>query len=279
MTKVTIGDALGTGFDIDGGSLGPWDGDAELAVAGTARLGDGMTRVTYGIEGTGYALLADMDLAAAPAVALRFRVVDSAAREILSVTGLRASADALSGGLDDLLGGRDTLTGNRFDDVLRGYGDDDTLLGGAGRDTLVGGGGADRLEGGAGADRLLGDAGADRLWGGLAADRLDPGRDAAADVLVFRAAAESGPRARDTVVRFDRGEDRIDLRALDAHPDRGDDAFGWGGRTRGDGDVWWARGDGGVILRADLAGDGDTAPDLEILLTGLTSLGRGDLWL
>ena len=98
------------------------------------------------------------------------------------------------------------LTGSSHRDVLAGDRRDNVLKGGAGHDTLYGGpgGGDDVMEGGPGNDKIYGGAGADTLIGGPGNDTLVPG--AGADTLVF------GPGdGRDTVLRFDAAEDRIDL--------------------------------------------------------------------
>ena len=75
-----------------------------------------------------------------------------------------------------------------------------SLVGGAGDDTLDGGAGKDALSGGAGNDVLIGGWGADKLAGG-----------AGADIFLFRDAADSTRGARDTIIDFTVGTDRIDL--------------------------------------------------------------------
>ena len=100
----------------------------------------------------------------------------------------------------------ENLTGSAMRDVLAGDRRDNVLKGGAGHDTLYGGpgGGDDVMEGGPGNDKIYGGAGADTLIGGPGDDTLVPG--AGPDTLVF------GPGdGRDTVLRFDAAEDRIDL--------------------------------------------------------------------
>ncbi|HEY0044053.1 MAG TPA: M10 family metallopeptidase C-terminal domain-containing protein, partial [Allosphingosinicella sp.] len=89
--------------------------------------------------------------------------------------------------------------GNRLEgldgaDTLRGGGAADTLLGDNGADTLVGAGGADVLTGGADADALDGGAGADRF--------------------VYLSFADSNAAARDRIIGFETGLDKIDLLAL-----------------------------------------------------------------
>lgn len=97
------------------------------------------------------------------------------------------------------------LQGNRHDNSLEGDDMADRLLGSAGNDTLLGRDGRDRLDGGTGRDVLNGGKGSDVLRGG-----------AGADTFVFNSASHSTASARDTIADFRHGEDRIDLRGVDA---------------------------------------------------------------
>ncbi|MGE3291549.1 MAG: choice-of-anchor Q domain-containing protein [Geminicoccaceae bacterium] len=93
------------------------------------------------------------------------------------------------------------LVGTRHDDLIQGWG---------GNDRLHGGRGGDRLEGGDGRDRLFGEGGGDLLIGGADADRF-----------VFAHPRHSHGLGRDLVLDFSPEEgDRIDLRRLDADPER-----------------------------------------------------------
>ena len=156
----------------------------------------------------------------------------------------------------------EVLVGGPFDDRLNGAGGDDRLFGNAGDDDLRGSTGADRLAGGPGDDRLDGGADRDVLIGG-------GGRD----VLSFSAPRHSRRGAlRDRIVGFAQGEDRIDLRAIDADGRRGngDQAFtfrGQGGFTGGRGELRftgttnpWTQ----TLIWGDI--DGDRAADFEILI-------------
>ena len=108
----------------------------------------------------------------------------------------------------------ENLTGSAHRDILAGDRRDNVLKGGAGHDTLYGGpgGGDDVMEGGPGNDKIYGGAGADTLIGGPGDDTLVPG--AGKDTLVF------GPGdGRDTVLRFDVAEDRIDLTGFELMAD------------------------------------------------------------
>jgi Ca2+-binding RTX toxin-like protein len=120
----------------------------------------------------------------------------------------RAGVDTLNGaaGDDQLFGGADR-------DTLRGEGGNDLLDGGAGDDSMVGADGADTLRGGAGNDRLHGGALGDRLTGGTGAD------------LFQYTGLTGGPfgsdgsvgATRDTITDFTKGQDRIDVRLIDAN--------------------------------------------------------------
>lgn len=91
---------------------------------------------------------------------------------------------------------------------------------------LYGLGGADTLQGGTGNDVLVGGAGADVLIGDLS------GQPGGGDRFVVPVAAESAPDAPDTIADFHfgpvTGNDRIDLRGIDADPlAAGNQAFTW----------------------------------------------------
>lgn len=119
----------------------------------------------------------------------------------------------------------DLMMGGAGDDVLLSYGDPigsgtwasfrgqeastgaDALYGGDGNDYLMGGFGGDCLFGGTGDDTLIGSAGTDTLSGGAGAD-------------VFTFGPPGGPwpftdtgtaQARDTVIDFEQGQDKVDL--------------------------------------------------------------------
>lgn len=88
----------------------------------------------------------------------------------------------------------ETLTGSALGDTLAGFGGEDTLNAGDGVDWLYGGEGADVLNGGAGGDALVGDGGADRF--------------------VISSATDSTTSAWDTILDFEVGSDKIDLRGV-----------------------------------------------------------------
>lgn len=114
--------------------------------------------------------------------------------------------------------GDDTFFGGSEKDNASGGADDDFLSGGDGRDKLFGDAGNDTLLGGAGDDALTGGLGVDLLIGGLGKDRFK-----------FVTIDDSGIDAltRDHIEGFKRGEDKIDLSAIDARMfnDPGNDKF------------------------------------------------------
>jgi Ca2+-binding RTX toxin-like protein len=120
--------------------------------------------------------------------------------------------DDISGddGDDDISGkgGDDHIDGDDGDDDLSGKGGDDDLDGGSGDDSLKGSGGKDDLSGDDGNDKLSGQGSNDRLDGGDDDDLLIGG--GGKDVFVFT----SGFGA-DTIKRFDKGKDVIDLSGTD----------------------------------------------------------------
>ena len=150
----------------------------------------------------------------------------------------------LAGAGNDLVGagfGMDTVFGGDGNDSINGFGffpgspsgsigviaadGADLLFGGAGNDTVNAGGGADQVRGGVGDDALNGGTGADQLHGGAGVDRLRGGEGAdqlaggaGADLFVYVrdipfGGPESGvgPGARDVILDFCQGVDRIDL--------------------------------------------------------------------
>jgi serralysin len=166
--------------------------------------------------------------------------------------------------------GDDRLIGNGAANALVGRGGDDRVFGFCGDDVIRGEAGADRLSGQAGDDRLSGGAGDDRLDGGLGADLLAGG--AGRDLFRFATAASSpsGPRA-DRLADFETGEDRIDLRAIDADATTAcEDAFAWIGARAFAGRAGELRLAAGGGLEGDR--DGDGAADLAILFDGAARL-------
>lgn len=183
--------------------------------------------------------------------------------------------------------GDDRITGNGSDNLLKGNSGDDNLDGGGGKDSLYGGDGSDRLEGSSGDDRLRGGDGDDKLYGGSRADRLNgdagkdrlyAGKDSSRDVFDFNSVKDSRVSARDMLFDFDRGEDDIDLRGIDAKAGSGrNNAFDYSGTKAAAHSLWWREGDGDVVVSADVTGD--RTADFQLKLTDVTRLSADDFLL
>jgi Ca2+-binding RTX toxin-like protein len=227
-----------------------------------------------------------------------------------------------SGGNDTLDGGtgNDNLSGGSGNDRLTGGAGNDTLDGGTGNDSLTGGDGVDtasyngsaaavtvnlsltsaqntvgagtdtlitieNLIGSARNDTLTGNANANNLSGGSGNDRLTGG--AGNDAFIFNNGQESGTTAAasDVITDFVRGQDKIDLSAIDAFASTSaNDTFIWRGTAN-----FSSNTQGEVrFQRFDLAGtandhtmiwidnDADTGVEMAIRLTGLYNLTGSD---
>lgn len=139
---------------------------------------------------------------------------------------------------------------------------------GAGNDTLIGNDAANRLESGAGNDTLIGNGGDDVLVGGAGTDSLTGG--AGRDVFLFQSNADSGVGlARDRVTDFTKGEDRIDVSALNAAK-----WIGTGSFTGQAGQMRYASFDGTTIVELD--SNGDRIADWQLELNGTVTLAFSD---
>lgn len=193
--------------------------------------------------------------------------------------------NSLSGGLgnDSLVGngGNDTLNGGENNDTLSGGDNNDSLLGGNGNDSLLGGAGNDILLGGNNNDTLVGGAGKDTMTGGANNDRF-----------VFLSTGDSGTSAstRDIILDFVKGQDKIDLSAIDAKTvkDSGNDSFSsklvkgtastsFGGKQGTI--IWYQENNSGsandrTIIRINT--DTDNSNEMTIELKGLINLAASD---
>ena len=184
--------------------------------------------------------------------------------------GLRA--DLLSRSLNtgdatgDIYVSIENLIGSAHADALRGNNAANAIKGGTGNDTLMGQGGNDTLDGGVGNDLLYGGAGRDVLVGGSGKDNF-----------IFKSAAESRGSSIDTIKTFDRGQDHIDLRSIDANTKvGGNQAFKFIGKAAFSGKAGELGFSGGV-LSGDL--NGDKAADFQVKVAGLSTLAKGDFYL
>jgi Ca2+-binding RTX toxin-like protein len=145
------------------------------------------------------------------------------------------------------------------------------IEGGSSDDTLYGQGGDDELYGQAGRDILIGGAGQDWLYGGADADHF-----------VFSSTSVVGRGARgDVIADFERGLDRIDLRAIDANSSaRRDQSFsatfveefmGIPGQLR---IATYAE---GLFVSGDV--NGDRLADFDLQVVGVTTLTASDFLL
>jgi hypothetical protein len=169
--------------------------------------------------------------------------------------------------LFELIDGQPDLTGTASADRLYGDYHANVLTGLAGNDRIHGGAGNDTLRGGDGRDRIAADAGDDIVAGGASSDRLAGG--GGSDVFQFTGPSDSPLAAirsdgkkhlADMLEDFTRGEDRIDLSAIDAVAGTpADDAFAFLGAsafTGHAGELRYEAKGGFAHVFADLDGDG-----------------------
>ncbi|MBE9610644.1 calcium-binding protein [Chitinilyticum piscinae] len=188
----------------------------------------------------------------------------------VSVTGYVVDGKILTGALAEQavwLSGHDIVNGSNASDRLSGFAGNDKISGLVGNDVLEGWSGLDTLNGGSGNDLIVGGIGKDTLTGGIGADRFD-----------FNTISESGLGSlADIITDFKHAEaDKIDLAGIDANPYlAGDQAFRYIGTSAFSGNAT------GMVRfsagKLQLSTDTDTAPELEIQLTGVSSLSVGDL--
>jgi serralysin len=184
------------------------------------------------------------------------------------LVGLKAGNDFFLAG-----GGNDFVLGGTGNDAIRGDSGNDELLGESGNDFLVGGSGNDKLNGGAGSDTIDGGSGVDTLTGG-----------AGVDVFDFNSVLESGTGVgkRDIITDFSCGSDKIDVSSIDANPNvAGNQAFTFVGTSdfTGIGQISISISPTTGGLRVLLNTDADAQSDMQIELTGQTSLSTNDIFL
>lgn len=174
------------------------------------------------------------------------------------------------GGDDRLTGGAagDRLSGGNGADFLSGTGGFDTLSGGRGADRVIGGGGDDTIWGGAGRDTILGRAGADVMTGGAGHD-------------IFRFLdGDASAGTPDRITDFNRAQDQIDLRPMEAVEGRPRSAFHWIGDDAFSGTAGELRAvSQGGDIRVEGDTDGDGHADLTIVLSHLGGISDDDFLL
>ncbi|MCF3932669.1 M10 family metallopeptidase C-terminal domain-containing protein [Acuticoccus sp. M5D2P5] len=195
--------------------------------------------------------------------------------------GAETFLDEINGSGHILTGtsGNDTYRGTEFRDIVRGGGGNDRLFGEGGNDKILGGAGRDILFGGDGNDILNGGPGNDILNGGMGADRLvgGPGND----VFVYRSVEESNKAGRDVIFDFAKGDNRINLRAIDAdETTNGNQRFDFIGEDRFSGTAGELRSverGAHTLVMADTNGDGRA--DFLLTLKNYSDLDAGDFFL
>jgi uncharacterized delta-60 repeat protein len=294
----------GAGADVMSGGLGndtyyvdnSGDVVAEVAAGGTDTVISTVTR-TLGDNQENLTLAGTAAINGA-GNSLDNTITGNSARNVL--TG-GAGADKMYGGLGDdfyyvdnagdtvvessdaTLGGTDTVN-STVSYTLGNYVENLTLSGatainGAGNalaNKIVGNGAANVLSGGDGADTLVGGLGSDTLVGGNGKDVLEGG--SGSDVFVFNVPSETGTTsaAWDVVNDFVRGQDKIDLRGIDANTATvANDAF----TTFIAGTAAFTAAGQLKFLNGVLYGntDGDAYAEFAIQLTGVTQLTTADV--
>jgi serralysin len=202
------------------------------------------------------------------------RLDGGSGRDYASYSGASAGvvADLLSPAVNggdaqgDTFAGIENLLGSGAADVLRGNNAANVIKGGGGDDLLHGRRGNDALDGGLGSDVVYGQAGRDSLTGGGGRDRF-----------AFNAVGESSGSAVDLIRDFHRGQDRIDLRSIDAKTTlSGNQAFAFIGQAAFDGHAGQLRFAAG-LLQGDT--NGDRIADFQVKVAGLSVMAKSDFFL
>jgi Ca2+-binding RTX toxin-like protein len=228
-------------------------GDDTFRISGTAGIGDayfgGDGNDTLEVTGGGVATLAGFNAGASSIEQWQGNgqgVFGTSAGNVFNFSGLTSKT-----GLPfvDGAGGNDTITGSTLAETLRGSGGIDKLNGGGGNDILIGGAQRDVLTGGSGRD-----------------------------LFDFNSMSESRKgAARDVISHFQRKQDDIDLRSIDAKKGiSGNQKFKWIGKQDfhdKKGELRYEDKGSKVIVQGDVNGDGKA--DFEIYVAA-GALAKGD---
>lgn len=207
-----------------------------------------------------------------------------------NVEALRMMTGGLTGygnELDNRLmgsAGDDILYGLAGNDLIQGGAGNDRLYGGIGNDDLRGDAGNDLLDGGDGNDMLIGGEGNDILLGGNGDDILEggPGSDtltggAGKDIFRFRP-ADIRDGSVDTITDYTRGQDKIDLSAIDAiMGTQANDAFKFIGNAafhKIAGELRYQTVGNDSVVTGDVNGDG--VADFTIVVKNVPTMVAGD---
>jgi Ca2+-binding RTX toxin-like protein len=181
--------------------------------------------------------------------------------------------NATTGNVNDVVKNRGEIKGDVFlglgDDKYKGKSDGTSghVFGEDGDDRLIGSKAKDYLDGGADKDLLRGGKGKDKQFGGADSDTFD-----------FNSIKDSvvGSK-RDKIIDFQRGDDEIDLKGIDAKKGSGNQTFKWiGDKNFHDkkGELRIKDKGSKVIVQGDVKGDGKA--DFEILVKGVGELSDDD---
>lgn len=260
-----ITDTAGFGFNMSGvDSLGSVFIPADPSVQATLKTNVGGPEglATYGISGAspfnGLAIwYSTLDSVNIRIDAIVYYRGDEAIAYGQNLNLSATSADLASPlGLLNLTLGSDKIYGSASPNFIEGGFGDDGLFGGASADVIDGGPGLDFIWGGAGTDTLVGGTEADTFW--------------------FATPEDAGKKAaRDVIVGFERGLDKIDLGDIDADETKdGHQKFDFIGRAKFSKEAGELQMKNGIV-RADIDGNGKA--DFEIHVG--VKLGAGDFTL
>ncbi len=248
VTAASGAQVTGNGLDnamLGGGGadtlLGGLGNDTLDGGAGADRLNGGKGNDVYSVEG-----MADIVVETADGGADTVSVTDGTGYTLrANVESLVLQGDSLVTGIGNGIG--NLIVGNGGANVLWGMDGNDTLQGGGGNDVLLGGAGRDVLTGGAGADQFR-----------------------------FADAAHSTTGAPDLVSDFVAGQDRIDLRQVDANAATGaDDAFTYVTGFTGNAGQVMVTSLGGNAYRVLGDADGNSSADFAIDVNSATGPSSG----